>query len=114
MLQNEYLPDLVDRLPTFNPWIHRRPRRNREGKQKQSLNPHSTADDPEWELTETGRLFYKLVFMKDFLLDRTRTDAKRSQQQIWIAARMRVYGQNIDSVALSSPCNLTSQLRRPS
>ncbi len=89
VLRNGYPAGLVDRLRTFNPWIHRRPKKNREGKQKESSNPPSIADDPDWELTETGRLFYKLVFMKGPLLDRA--DAKRSQQQIRIAARRRVY-----------------------
>ncbi|KAF8326735.1 hypothetical protein F5887DRAFT_1137747 [Amanita rubescens] len=91
VLRNGYPPGLVDRLRKFNPWIHRRPRRNREGKQKQPSNSPSITDDPEWELTETGRLFYKLVFMKGPLLDRTQADTKRSQQQIRIAARRRVY-----------------------
>src|SRR6266550_3956869 len=37
------------------------------------------------------RNFYKFVFIKGPLLGRTRADVKRSQQQIRIAARRRVY-----------------------
>ena len=91
VLRNGYPAGLVNRLHTFDPSVRRRPRRNREGNQNQTSNPPPIADDPEWELTETGRLFYKLVFMKGPLLDRARADVIPSQQQIRIAARKRVY-----------------------
>jgi len=39
VLWNGYPAGLVDRLRTFNPWIHHRPERNREG---QTSNPPNT------------------------------------------------------------------------
>ena len=91
VLRQGYPTGLVDRLRLFDPWIYRRPRRRRAIKSKQQSGPPSIADDPDWELTEPGRLFYKLVYMKGPLLDSNQVDVKRCKTQMRVVARRRVY-----------------------
>ncbi|KAF8626625.1 hypothetical protein AX15_004781 [Amanita polypyramis BW_CC] len=115
-LSRGYPPALADRLRTFDPWVFRHPRRRKErkrkgrgkrkgkgkGKERVSTTDNnisydyysSIATDPEWELSETGRLFYKLVLMKGYLLDqssiprKTLNDQKRRARML---ARRRIY-----------------------
>ena len=91
VLRQGYPVGLVDRLRLFDPWIYRRPRRRRVLKSKQQSAPLPIADDPDWELTEPGRLFYKLVYMKGPLLDSNQIDVKRCKTQMRVVARRRVY-----------------------
>ncbi|KAM6499061.1 hypothetical protein JOM56_004569 [Amanita muscaria] len=113
VLENGYPNVLKERLLTFDAWIHRRPKSRRKPSPNDIVStippslfsPPTNADivsDPNWELTETGRLFYKLVMMKGYLFDRPDGSAIRSngisrrtlseqKKAARVLARRRVY-----------------------
>ncbi|PFH48446.1 hypothetical protein AMATHDRAFT_5794 [Amanita thiersii Skay4041] len=106
VFENGYLPVLNQRLRLFDAWIHRRPRPDTRApstipKRTNHSNVHNRPmafknsgiiDDPRWELTPTGRLFYKLALLKGYLP--TSTDwyvIHDERDQVRVKARRRVY-----------------------